>query len=82
VSRGLGMVQRGCLTTIEKFERKGRTPTTYDVVVAVYRLRRGQWMKEAQYVAVKRALASLRRQGRIVCWRDYGHEYSWRTVTP
>ena len=69
MSKGLGWVQRECLRAIRKFESVGQRPTTYDVVAEVYDVKQdqygNQWINDAQYSAVKRALASLRRKGLV-----------------
>jgi hypothetical protein len=73
MSRGPGWVQMACLWRIQKYEERGELPTTYDIAAAVYQAERaddgGYWLTNAQHVAVKRALAGLQRQGRIIGFR-------------
>ena len=59
---GLGRIQRGCLRVIEECEAAGKRPTVLNIASEVYRVRPGR-LSEAQHVATKRALASLRRKG-------------------
>lgn len=77
MSRGLGRVQQGCLRVINEYESAGQPPTTYNIVAEVYEVKRdkdgNRWVSDAQYVAVKRALAALRRQGRVIGWCDRDH---------
>jgi hypothetical protein len=70
MSRGLGKIQRECLRAIESgCKTAGLLPTTYNIVVEVYQIEPDgddcRLFTDAQYVAVKRALASLRRAGLI-----------------
>ena len=74
MSRGLGRVQLECLRAIEQREMQGERPTTFTVVAEVYQVKPDQdgnrTISEAQYVAAKRALTSLRRKGLIESCRD------------
>ena len=74
MSKGLGYIQRGCLRVIEEYEAAGKRPTTFNVAAEVYRVRpdrRGNRMvSDAQYVATKRALASLRQKGLVSGQQD------------
>ena len=74
MSRGLGRIERDCLRVIEEYEAAGRKPTTFNIAAQVYRVernRRGNRMiNEAQHVATKRALASLRRKGLVSGQQD------------
>jgi hypothetical protein len=67
MSKGLGRIQRECLRVIERYEAEGKKPTTFTIVAEVYQIkpdRHGNRMvSDAQHVATKRALASLRRKG-------------------
>jgi hypothetical protein len=69
MSKGLGRIQRGCLRVIEEHEAVGQRPTTFNIAAEVYRVRRDQrgnrMVSDAQHVATKRALASLRRMGLV-----------------
>jgi len=76
VSRGYGRVQWGCLTAIWHSERAGKPPpTTYDIAADVYHVETDddgyRYVSDAQHVAVKRALAGLQRQGKVIglAWR-------------
>jgi hypothetical protein len=70
VSRGLGWVQRACLTAIREYEASGKWPTTFNIAATVYQIDPdadgNRWVSDAQHVAVKRALEGLRRKGHIV----------------
>ena len=73
MSRGLGKIQRECLRAIESgCKLAGLQPTTYNIVAEVYQIEPeddGDGYREftdSQYVAVKRALASLRHAGLVV----------------
>jgi hypothetical protein len=69
MSRGYGRVQSACLLAIAYAERAGELPTTYDIAAAVYRTEvndDGYHLTDAQHVAVKRALESLQRQGKVI----------------
>jgi hypothetical protein len=61
---GLGRIQRGCLRVIEECEAAGRRPTMLSIASEVYRVRPDR-LSEAQHVATRRALASLRRKGLV-----------------
>jgi hypothetical protein len=76
MSRGYGRVQNGCQAAIDDAERAGEPPpTTYDIAADVYRVERDddgyRYVSDAQHVAVKRALAGLERQGKVIglAWR-------------
>jgi hypothetical protein len=76
MSRGYGRVQNGCQSAIYLAERAGEPPpTTYDIAAKVYHVERDddgyRYVSDAQHVAVKRALASLERQGKVIglAWR-------------
>jgi len=71
MSRGLGWVQQACLRVIREYEEDdSKLPTTYDIVGAVYQIDPDEdgarWINDAQHVAVKRALESLQRSGRVI----------------
>jgi hypothetical protein len=84
MSRGFGKVQWGCLLSIWNYERKGRaSPTTFDIAVDIYKVERDENgdrpISDAQHVAVKRALAGLQRQGRVIGFRtDSERVMRWR----
>jgi hypothetical protein len=62
MSRGLGRIERECLRFIEFFEGHCFEPSTIHIAAKVYHVK-GRPISEAQYVATKRALASLQRRG-------------------
>jgi len=70
MGRGMGRVQRACLRVVERYERDGRWPTTFNIAAKVYAVPPDQdgnyWVSDAQHVAVKRALEGLQRQGRVM----------------
>ena len=73
MSRGLGRVQNRCLSAIALRERRGskaKSPDTFEIIAFVYQLDRdgnGDFTyTDAQHVAVKRALAGLRRKGMVI----------------
>ncbi len=74
MSRGLGRIQRECLRVIEQYEAAGKRPTTFNVAAEVYQIKRdslgNRMVSDAQHVATKRALASLRRKGVIFGQQD------------
>jgi len=76
MSRGLGHIQRECLRVIAEYEAAGIRPTTFTIVAEVYHVERDQdgnrMCTDAQHVAIKRALAGLRRKGLVVSYRDTG----------
>jgi hypothetical protein len=71
MSKGLrlGRIQRGCLRVIEEYEAAGKGPTTFSIAADVYRVRPdrhgNRMVSDAQHVATKRALASLRQKGLV-----------------
>lgn len=73
MSRGLGWVQQACLRVIRKYEDGKRWPTTFNIAADIYQLKPdadgNRWVNAAQHVAVKRALESLQRQGRVIGFR-------------
>ena len=75
MSRGLGRVQNGCLVAIWEYERRGKSPTTLDIVGKVYGISPdadgSYWVTDAQHVAVKRALAGLQRKGQVIGLRRW-----------
>jgi hypothetical protein len=80
MSRGLGHVQNGCLVAIWQYERDGELPTTYTIAAEVYHVAPDEdgnrYVTDAQHVAVKRALAGLQRNGRIIGFRTQSRA-SW-----
>ena len=74
MSRGLGRIQRGCLRVIEEYEAAGKMPTTFNIAAEVYRVRPdrhgNRMVSDAQHVATKRALASLRQKGLVSGQQD------------
>ena len=75
MSTGLGYIQRGCLRVIEEYEAAGKRPTTFNIAAEVYRVRPdrhgNRMVSDAQHVATKRALASLRRKGVVFGEQDF-----------
>jgi len=73
MSRGYGRVQWGCLLAIYHREQSGKPlPSTFDIAADIYKIKtdkRGGSISDAQHVAVKRALAGLQRQGRVIGFR-------------
>ncbi len=69
MSRGLGRIERECLRVIADYEAAGKEPTTFNIAAEVYRVERdkngNRMINDAQHVAAKRALASLRRKGLV-----------------
>jgi hypothetical protein len=67
MSRGLGWVQRECLRVIANYEAVGKRPTTLNIAADIYRIKPDRFgnrtVSDAQHVATKRALSSLRRKG-------------------
>ena len=86
MSRGLGKIQRQCLRAIDSREATGIKPTTYTVVADVYQIEPdsdgNRMFSEAQHVAVKRALASLRRAGLVTGHQDLGRSQRLPDGTP
>jgi hypothetical protein len=75
MSKGLGHIQqRGCLRVIEEYEVAGKRPTTFNIAAEVYRVRPdrhgNRMVSDAQHVATKRALASLRQKGLVSGQQD------------
>jgi hypothetical protein len=71
MSRGLGWVQRECLRIIGSAPKN---PTTYQVAAEVFQVKADEYgdrmITEAQHVATKRALASLRSKGLVKSRED------------
>ena len=69
MSRGLGWLQRECLRVIDDYRLAGKEPTTFNIAAEVYQVKRdrhgNRMITDAQHVATKRALGSLRRSGLI-----------------
>jgi hypothetical protein len=69
MSRGLGRIQRECMRVIERYEATGKRPTTFNITAEVYQVEPDQdsnrLVSDAQHVAVRRALANLRRKGLV-----------------
>jgi hypothetical protein len=69
MSKGLGRTQRECLRVIATYEATGKLATTFNIVAEVYRIKPdrdgNRRCNDAQHVAVKRALANLRRKGLV-----------------
>ena len=74
MSRGLGRIQRGCLRVIEEYEAADKMPTTFNIAAEVYRVRPdrhgNRMVSDAQHVATKRALATLRQKGLVSGQQD------------
>jgi hypothetical protein len=64
MSKGFGRIQRGCLRVIGEYEVAGKRPTMFNIASEVYRVRPDR-LSEAQHVATRRALASLRQKGLV-----------------
>jgi hypothetical protein len=66
MSRGLGWVQHACLKVLAE---ASEPLTTFTVTAEIYNVQRDQddnrWVTDAQHVAVKRALISLRALGLV-----------------
>ena len=61
---GLGRIQRGCLRVIGQYEAAGKRPTILHIASEIYRVRPDR-LSEAQHVATRRALTSLRQKGLV-----------------
>ena len=61
---GLGRIQRGCLRLIGEYEAAGKRPTMLNIASEVYRVRPDR-LSEAQQVATRRALTTLRQRGLV-----------------
>ena len=74
MSKELGHIQQGCLRVIGEYEAAGKTPTTFNIAAEVYRIRPdrhgNRMVSEAQHVAIKRALASVRQKGLVSGQQD------------
>jgi len=83
MSRGPGWVQMACLWVIRNYEDDGESPTTFDIAAAVYQIKPdadGNYeFTDAQYIAVKRALAGLQRRGRVIGFRmsPFERHFTW-----
>ena len=64
MSKGLGRIQRGCLRVIGQYEAAGKRPTMLNIASEVYRVRPDR-LSDAQHVATRRALTSLRQKGLV-----------------
>ena len=64
MSKGLGRIQRGCLRVIEEYDAAGKRPTMLNIASEVYRVRPDR-LSDAQHVATRRALTSLRQKGLV-----------------
>jgi hypothetical protein len=73
---GLGRIQRGCLRVIEECEAAGKRPTMLNIASEVYRVRPDR-LSDAQHVATKRALASLRQKGLVSGQEDFQFALEW-----
>jgi hypothetical protein len=70
VSRGFGRVQRRCLEAVETYTSHGEDAPTFTIAADVFSVQRdpdgNRLITNAQYAAVKRALAGLQRKGLVV----------------
>jgi hypothetical protein len=64
MSKGLGRIQRGCLRVLGEYEAVGKRPTMLNIASEVYRVRPDR-LSDAQHVATRRALTSLRQKGLV-----------------
>ena len=64
MSKGLGRIQRGCLRVLGEYEAAGKRPTMLSIASEVYRVRPDR-LSDAQHVATRRALTSLRQKGLV-----------------
>jgi hypothetical protein len=64
MSKGLGRIQRGCLRVLGEYEAAGKRPTMLNIASEVYRVRPDR-LSDAQHVATRRALTSLRQKGLV-----------------
>ena len=62
--KGLGRIQRGCLRVIEEYEAAGKRPTILSIAAEIYRVGPAR-LSDAQIVATRQALASLRQKGLV-----------------
>lgn len=67
MSQGLGWLQRAVLSVLDAEDRR---VDTFEIAATVYSVQRDEdgnrWITDAQHAAVRRALASLAKQGRAV----------------
>jgi hypothetical protein len=67
MSRGLGWLQRTVLAILEADDR---LMDTFEIAATAYSIQRdnngNRWVTDAQHAAVRRALASLARQGKAI----------------
>jgi hypothetical protein len=82
MSRGLGRIERECLRFIEFFEGRSFEPSTIHIAAKVYHVK-DRTISGAQYVATKRALASLQRKGLVTGLQHFaeapdGRRYLYR----
>lgn len=67
MSRGLGWLQRAVWNMLDAEDRR---MDTFEIAATVYSVQRDEggnrWVSDAQHAAVRRALASLARQGKAV----------------
>jgi hypothetical protein len=73
MSKGLGRIQRGCLRVLVECEAAGKRPTMLNIASEVYRVRPDR-LSEAQHVATRRALTSLRQKGLVSGQEDIQFE--------
>jgi hypothetical protein len=64
MSKGLGRIQRGCLRVLGEYEAAGKRPTMLNIASEVYRVSPDR-LSDAQHVATRRALTSLRQKGLV-----------------
>jgi len=85
MSAGIGWVQAACLYFVREHGADDAPPTTLDIAAYVYRVKPTKGghivISDARHVAVKRALANLRRQGLVVS-RPAGSGRALRWTTP
>jgi hypothetical protein len=77
MSRRLGWLQRSVLEVLEAEDRR---MDTYEITRTVHGIPRGQpiWgLTDAQRAAVRRALASLAKQGQAVPFGRAGHDFGY-----
>jgi hypothetical protein len=66
MSKGLGRIQRECLRVIDRLDAMDMDVTTLVIAAEVYGINHIDLTSDAQRVAVKRALAGLRRKGLVI----------------
>jgi hypothetical protein len=86
MSRGHGKTQRALLAILRRHKRSPHALSTIELANRVYQVRQTRFFSlrsKAKEVAVRRALASLQREGLVVGLgnQGFGHEHYWRAAS-